>query len=214
MVPPEGMVVVGVKAKEMVTEDLPTTRSEEAMVKENDETRGAKMSSVVPGTVAVTAPFVNFNSTDDAPMSVFAPMTTTTVVALMTVQDVASVPDVGSAPILAVHAKPEMKLVPITVIGLLVWEAEVGAIDVAVGGAMISSVVPGTVTVTAHSVNSNSTDDAPMSVFDPTTITAVVTFAMVQDVAAVPDMGSAPTLAVHAMPKKRLVPITVMVLLT
>ena len=120
MVPPEGMAVVGVKAREMGTEDLPTTRSEEAMVKANDETRGAKMSSVVPGTVAVTAPFVKFNSTDDAPMSVFAPMTTTAVVAFMTVQEVAAVPEMGSAPTLAVHAKPEMKLVPVTVTGLLV----------------------------------------------------------------------------------------------
>ena len=119
MVPPEGMAVVGVKAREMGTEDLPTTRSEEAMVKVTDETRGAKMSSVVPGTVAVTAPFVKFNSTDDAPMSVFAPMTTTAVVAFMTVQEVAAVPEMGLAPILAVHAMPEMKLVPITVMVLL-----------------------------------------------------------------------------------------------
>ena len=77
------------------------------------------MSSVVPGTVAVTAPFVKFNSTDDAPMSVFAPMTTTAVVAFMTVQDVAAVPEMGLAPILAVHAMPEMKLVPVTVMVLL-----------------------------------------------------------------------------------------------
>ena len=119
MVPPEGMAVVGVKAREMGTEDLPTTRSEEAMVKANDETRGAKMSSVVPGTVAVTAPFVKFNSTDDTPMSVFDPTTTTAVVAFMTVQDVAAVPEMGLAPILAVHANPEMKLVPVTVMVLL-----------------------------------------------------------------------------------------------
>jgi hypothetical protein len=119
MVPPEGMAVVGVKAREIGTEDLPTTRSEVAMVKATDETRGAKMSSVVPGTVAVTAPFVKFNSTDDAPMSVFDPTTTTAVVAFMTVQDVAAVPEMGLAPILAVHAMPEMKLVPITVMVLL-----------------------------------------------------------------------------------------------
>ena len=79
---------------------------------------------------------------------------------------------------------------------------------------MNSSMVPGTVAVTAHFVKFNSTDDTPMSVLAPTTTTAVVAFAMVQDVAAVPEMGSAPTLAVHAMPKKKLVPITVMVLLT
>ena len=83
---------------------------------------------------------------------------------------------------------------------------------------MISSMVPGTVAVTAHFVKFNSTDDAPMSVFAPTTTTAVAASKMVQDVAAVPEMGSAPTLAVHAKPKmklaRKLVPITVMVLLT
>ncbi len=42
----------------------------------------------------------------------------------------------------------------------------------------------------------------------------MVAFMTVQEVAAVPEMGSAPTLAVHALPKKKLVPITVMVLLT
>ena len=79
---------------------------------------------------------------------------------------------------------------------------------------MISSMVPGTVAVTAHFVKFNSTDDAPMIGFAPMTTTAVVVFMTVQDVAAVPEMGSAPTLAVHAKPKKKLVPITVMVLLT
>ncbi len=38
MVPPEGMVVFVVKANETGTKDLPTTRSEEAMMKETDET--------------------------------------------------------------------------------------------------------------------------------------------------------------------------------
>ncbi len=37
--PPEGMAVVGVNVREMGTEDLPTTRSEEAMVKATDDTR-------------------------------------------------------------------------------------------------------------------------------------------------------------------------------
>ena len=49
------------------------------------------ISSVVPGTVAATAHFVKFNSTDDAPMSVFASTTTTAVVTFMTVQKVAAV---------------------------------------------------------------------------------------------------------------------------
>ena len=42
-VPPEGTAVVAVKESEIGTGDLPTTRSEGAMVKETDETREAKM---------------------------------------------------------------------------------------------------------------------------------------------------------------------------
>jgi hypothetical protein len=38
-VPPEGTAVVAVKESEIGTEDLPTTRSERAIVKETDETR-------------------------------------------------------------------------------------------------------------------------------------------------------------------------------
>ena len=38
-VPPEGTAVDAVKENEIGTEDLPTTRSEGAMVKETDETR-------------------------------------------------------------------------------------------------------------------------------------------------------------------------------
>jgi hypothetical protein len=43
IVPPEGMAVYGVKAREMGTEDFPTTRSEAAMVNETEETAGEKM---------------------------------------------------------------------------------------------------------------------------------------------------------------------------
>ena len=78
----------------------------------------ATMVSVVPETAAVTAEFVNVTSTDDAAMLVPAPITTTTVVALAYVQDVAGVPALGVAPTLALQAKPEMKLVPVTVMVL------------------------------------------------------------------------------------------------
>ena len=78
----------------------------------------ATMASVVPETAAVTAEFVNVTSTDDAAMLVPAPITTTTVVALACVQDVAGVPALGVAPTLALQAKPEMKLVPVTVMVL------------------------------------------------------------------------------------------------
>ena len=76
------------------------------------------MISDVPLTVATLAPFVNVTSTDDAAMLVPAPITTTTVVALAYVQDVAGVPALGVAPTLALQAKPEMKLVPVTVMVL------------------------------------------------------------------------------------------------
>ena len=76
------------------------------------------MISDVPLTVATLTPFVNVTSTDDAAMLVPAPITTTTVVALAHVQDVAGVPALGVAPTLALQAKPEMKLVPVTVMVL------------------------------------------------------------------------------------------------
>ena len=74
--------------------------------------------SGVLGTVATLAPFVKVRSTDDAAMLVPAAITTTTVVALAYVQDVAGVPALGIAPTLALQAKPEMKLVPVTVMVL------------------------------------------------------------------------------------------------
>ena len=76
--------------------------------------------SVVPATVATLAPLVNVTSTDDAVAGVPAPITTTTVVALAYSHDAAGVLVVGTLlPTTAVHAKPEMKLVPVTVMVLL-----------------------------------------------------------------------------------------------
>ena len=89
--------------------------------------------SVVPATVATLAPFVNVTSTDDAAAGVPAPITTTTVVALAYSHDAAGVLVVGtSLPTLAVHAKPEIKLAPVTVIVLPTY-ADEGAIEAAVG---------------------------------------------------------------------------------
>ena len=76
------------------------------------------MVSGVPATVADTVELLNVTSTDDAAMGVFAPITTTTVVALAYVHDAAAVPEPAVAPTLAVHAKPEMKLAPVTVMVL------------------------------------------------------------------------------------------------
>ena len=78
----------------------------------------ATMVSGVPETAAVTPELVNVTSTDDAAMLVPAAITTTTVVALAHVQEVAGVPALGVAPTLALQAKPEMKLVPVTVMVL------------------------------------------------------------------------------------------------
>ncbi len=78
----------------------------------------AKIVSGDPATVAETGGFVNVTSTDDAAMAVPAAITTTTVLALAYVQDAAGVPALGVAPTLALQAKPEMKLVPVTVMVL------------------------------------------------------------------------------------------------
>ncbi len=59
-----------------------------------------------------------------------------------------------------------------------------------------------------------STDDAPAGVPAPITTTTLDTLETKQDVAAVPELGVAPTLAVHANPRMKLVPVTVMVLPT
>ena len=84
----------------------------------------------------------------------------------------------------------------------------------AVGAATKVSVVPATVADTAEFVNVTSTDDAAMGVFAPITTVTAVAFAHVHDAAAVPELGVAPTLAVHAKPGMKFEPVTVMVLPT
>ena len=74
-----------------------------------------------------------------------------------------------------------------------------------------ASVVPGTVVTLPPFVNVNCTDEAAIGVKVPMTTTAVVAFATMQDVAAAPVLGVAPTLALHKNPGMKLVPITVMV---
>ena len=73
---------------------------------------------MISDTDAVTAPFIKFISKDDAAAGVPAPITTTAAVALATVQDPAAVPEPGVAPTRALHAKPGMKLAPVTVMVL------------------------------------------------------------------------------------------------
>ena len=76
------------------------------------------IASGAPATDADTAPFMNVTCTDDAAVGVPAPITTTAAVALATVQDAAAAPEPGDAPTRALHAKPGMKLVPVTVMVL------------------------------------------------------------------------------------------------
>lgn len=84
------------------------------------------ISSGAPATEVETAPLINDISTDDAAAGVSGPMTTTAAVALATVQDAAAVPEPGVAPTRALHAKPGMKLVPVTVMVLPAY-ADAGA---------------------------------------------------------------------------------------
>jgi hypothetical protein len=83
--------------------------------------------------------------------------------------------------------------------------------DAAVGAATTASVVPFTAATLPPFVNVNCTDEAASGVLAPMTTTAVVTFATMQDAAAAPVLGVAPTLALHKKPGMKLAPITVMV---
>ncbi len=89
--------------------------------------------------------------------------------------------------------------------------------EAAVGFATMDNGVIGTVATLAPFVKSNCTDDgtpgyAPLGVFDAITTAAVVALTNVHDVATVPSLGVAPTLAPHKKPGMKLVPVTVMVL--
>ena len=97
---------------------------------------------------------------------------------------------------------------------VLLAYADKGAIEAAVGSALTVSVVPATVATLAPFVNVTSTDDAVMLVPAPITTTTVVALAYVQDVAGVPALGVAPTLALQEKPEMKLAPVTVMVLPT
>ncbi len=97
--------------------------------------------NVVPDTAAETPEFVNVTCTDDAVpgrtlTGVGGPIITTTSVPLEHEHEKAAVLVVGTLlPTRAVHSKPEMKLVPVTVMMLLAY-ADKGAMEVAVGLAM------------------------------------------------------------------------------
>ena len=98
------------------------------------------------------------------------------------------------------HAKPEIKLAPVTVIVLPAY-ADKGAMEAAVGAATTVSVVPATVATLAPLVNVTSTDDAAAGVPAPITITTCVSLEHEHDAAAVLVAGTLlPTLAVHANP--------------
>ena len=84
--------------------------------------------------------------------------------------------------------------------------------DLAVGLLSNKSGAPGTETETPVIINVNSTDDAPTAVFAAITTVTVVVLTTVHDMAAVPLLGVAPTLAVQANPRMKLVPVTVIAL--
>ena len=101
---------------------------------------------------------------------------------------------------------------------VLLAYADKGAIEAAVAAATNHNVVPDTAAETPEFVNVTCTDDAVPGralegVPDPITTTTVVALAYAHDVASVPELGFAPTLAVHTNPAMKLVPVTVMVLL-
>jgi hypothetical protein len=107
---------------------------------------------------------VKVTCTDDAvPAPLLAgvpvPITTTTAVPLEHEHDAAAVPELGVAPTLAVHAKPDMKLVPVTVIVLPTY-ADVGAIEAAVGSDTTPKVAPATAADAPEFVKVTCTDDA------------------------------------------------------
>ena len=177
--------------------------------------------NVVPATEATLALFVNVTCTDDAAAGVPDPITTTTSVPLEHEHDAAAVLVVGTLlPTRAVHAKPEMKFVPVTVMVLLAY-ADEGTIEAAVALATNFNVVPDTAAETPEFVKVTCTDDAvpvgraPEGVLDPITTTTSVPLEHEHDAAAVLVVGTLlPTRAVHAKPEMKLAPVTVIVLPT
>ena len=89
---------------------------------------------------------------------------------------------------MALQEKPEMKLLPLTVTVLPTY-ADVGVTAVAVGGSTIRSGVPPTVALAPPFAKVNSTDDAALGVFAPTTMTTVISLVTLQDVARVPELA-------------------------
>ncbi len=132
-------------------------------------------------------------STDDnvpgkLEVNVPIPISKTTVEFEDTKQEKATVPLLGVEPTLALQEKPGMKLLPLTVTVLPTY-ADVGDTAVAVGGSTIRSGVPLTVALAPLLAKVNSTDDAALGVFAPTTITTVMTLVTLQDVARVPELA-------------------------
>ena len=81
-----------------------------------------------------------------------------------------------------------MKFVPVTVMVLPAYAA-VRSMLVAVGLATMLSGVDGTVATLPPFANVNSTDDAALGVFAPTTMTTVISLVTLQDVARVPELA-------------------------
>ena len=118
MVPPEGIEVVGVKARVTGTDDLPAMRSDDAMMKDTDETRDKMLPddtefdiehafacNLTPTEPAVAAPIVN------------PPMVMVNAEALMEAPEIVIMTAVEEV-VLQVAVKPALLLEPAATVGV------------------------------------------------------------------------------------------------
>jgi len=139
------------------------------------------LSTLVPVVKLTLAGLLIVTSVPDAPVPVPEAITTTICAEEAILHDVASVPDEDVLPIFALHVKPAMKFMPVTVMVLPAYAAAAQVLA-AVGLKNILSGVNGTVATLAPFVNVNCTGD-PMPglllavVLVPITTTNVVALA-------------------------------------
>jgi len=157
------------------------TRSVDAMVNVGLVTLSPTLSTLVPVVKLTLAGLLIVTSVPDAPVPVPEAITTTICAEEAILHDVASVPDEDVLPIFALHVKPAMKFMPVTVMVLPAYAAAAQVLA-AVGLKNILSGVNGTVATLAPFVNVNCTGD-PMPglllavVLVPITTTNVVALA-------------------------------------
>jgi hypothetical protein len=121
MVPPEGMAAVTVKVRVMGTEDLPATRSEEAMVNETDEIG----ESMLPDDTAMEVGHRNFRKLTRTAPAVGGPIVKPPMVMVTTAAELIEAPEVVITTAVA-DVAPHVAVKPAT---LLAPEATVGTTD-------------------------------------------------------------------------------------